>query len=66
MRARESFPPPPPRAPLSASSNATAVLSLRRCPEANMDEGFMLRREQYACLFREMIASWRQAWGDAT
>ena len=31
-----------------------------------MDEGFMLRREQYACLFREMIASWRQAWGDAT
>ena len=29
-----------------------------------MDEGFMLRREQYACLFREMIGSWRQAWGD--
>ena len=26
--------------------------------EANMDEGFMLRREQYSCLFREMIASW--------
>ena len=25
--------------------------------EANMDEGFMLRREQYACLFREMIGS---------
>ena len=32
--------------------------------EANMDEGFMLRREQYACLFREMILSWRQAWGN--
>ena len=32
--------------------------------EANMDEGFMLRREQYSCLFREMILSWRQAWGD--
>ena len=29
--------------------------------EANMDEGFMLRREQYACLFRELIFSWRQA-----
>ena len=26
--------------------------------EANMDEGFMLRREQYSCLFREMIGSW--------
>ena len=34
--------------------------------EANMDEGFMLRREQYACLFRQMIQSWRQAWGDAS
>jgi hypothetical protein len=32
--------------------------------EANMDEGYMLRREQYACLFREMIFSWRQAWND--
>ena len=29
--------------------------------EANMDEGFMLRREQYSCLFREMIGSWYAA-----
>lgn len=30
-----------------------------------MDEGFMLRRSQYACVFREAIESWREAWGDA-
>ena len=27
--------------------------------EANLDEGYMLRRGQYACLFRQLILAWR-------
>lgn len=30
--------------------------------EANSDEGFPLLREEYFCLFKAMIVSWRSAW----
>jgi hypothetical protein len=30
--------------------------------EANSDEGFPLKREEYACVFGQMIEGWRESW----
>lgn len=40
-----------------------AVVATGSQGEANSDEGYHRNTREYACEFKALITSWRQAWG---